>query len=105
MTKEQIKENLKQRLLNNHKDILEDICMTVHNCADCFDETVKRVRCNPHVETVYLSENGFCIEIYDPKTNEDLISLAEKHGYKVTLIFEKNNFAMIEYKKDGGIKS
>ena len=34
-----------------------------------------------------------------------LCSLQEKHGYKVTLIFEKNNFAMIEYKKDGGIKS
>lgn len=99
MTKEQINEDLKQHLLENHKNILKDICMNVHNCADCFDESTRKVCCNPHVDTFHVSKNAFYIESYgDSRTNKVLLDMAEKYGYEAGVIFE-NGICMIKYWK------
>lgn len=101
MTKEQIKENIKLRLLDNHKAILEDICMSVHNCADCFDWIQKKLYCKPciELETFHVSKNTFCIEAYyDSKFNRTLIDIARKHGYEAGIMFE-NGICMIKYWK------
>ena len=101
--KEQLKENMKQYFLNNHKDILRTICMTVNNCADCFITstcgTIIKTYCKPHVETFHLRKDTFCIESYDsPKVNRELLDLAETHGYKSGLILE-NGIVFIKYWK------
>ena len=101
MTKEQIKQNMKKQLLNNHKYILKDICMNVNNCIDCLDEVTRELYCCPCVcmKAFYLTKESFCIESYDDQElNRDLINLADSYGYNAGLIC-KDDCCMIKYWK------
>lgn len=102
-TEEQVKENIRQYLLNNHKGILRGICMTVNDCADCFIEstcgTIIKTYCEPHVETFHVSKKSFCIKSSDSqRVNRELLDVAETYGYKVGLILE-NGIVFFKYWK------
>lgn len=102
-TEEQIKGNIRQYLLNNHKDILQTVCMIINDCADCFIEstcgTIIKTYCNPHVETFHVSKESFCIKASDSqRVNRELLDVAETYGYKVGLILE-NGIVFFKYWK------
>ena len=46
----------REQILIIHKDLLKDLCMEIHNCIDCLNETTKKIYCNPYIETFYLSD-------------------------------------------------
>lgn len=48
---------------DNYMEILKDICMRLHNCADCYDDSTTQACCNPQIEMEIfnLTECSFCI--------------------------------------------
>lgn len=83
---------------DNHMEILKDICITLHNCADCYEDSTTQACCNPQIEMEIfnLTESSFCIECYDPETNRKLFDIGKRHGYEVIIDDEES---LIRYKK------
>lgn len=84
---------------DNHMGILKDICMTLHNCADCYDVSTRQSYCNPQIEMEIfnLTERSFCIECYDSAdTNRRLFDIGKQHVYEVIIDDEES---LIRYKK------
>lgn len=90
--------NKMNTVTDNHMEILKDICMTLHNCADCYDDSTTQACCNPQIEMEIfnLTECSFCIECYDSDTNRRLFDIGKQREYEV----ERNDKeSLMEYMK------
>lgn len=90
---------LKMTLEKMHKKIIGNICCTINNCADCYD--CNGYDCRPYnrVNLFEVTQNGFHIEAYDDKTNEELFEIANCCGYKATFVKEDNATMIKFYRK------
>ena len=88
-----IKEYIEKQKKNLHKDILSDICLLLHNCAECRE-------CNPseilYREVQKATQSCFYIEPYDSKTNIKLLDIAKKHNYHAGFVNWKDGM-MIKF--------
>jgi len=85
------------------KAFQEDICMCLHNCADCYDEETRKTTCNPaaRIKNDIFAENeqSFCTEYYPGTgTQEQLRKAAHKNGYSM-IIFPDQNMICFNKKK------
>lgn len=69
-------------------NILQELCICINNCADCYNEETRKVECAPlasleHHGELYLSDSSFYLNSYDKQTNEELFEVAAKYGYHV----------------------
>lgn len=66
-----------------HKNVLSDICLLLHNCGDCKE-------CNPlevlYADILEITQNCFYLELYDSKTNMELLDIAKKHNYNAGFV-------------------
>lgn len=93
---------IEQKRKMTHKKIITEICLLINNCADCYNEEVKKTVCCPLncVELFKVTEKSFYIEPYDNKTNIKLIDIAEQYGYKLGFIMEENEIKSIKFWKE-----
>lgn len=91
---------IEQKRKEAHKDIIKDICIVINNCADCYNEECKKVKCNPYncIELYKVSGKSFYIEPYGSKTNRELIDIATKHGYKTEFVIDGEEIYIKFYK-------
>lgn len=82
-------ESVKHRL-NLHKEVLQNLCVEIHNCADCYQEEKRRVECEPLHELLsevfQVTENSFYLEPYGSQTNRRLVVAAAECGYQCGLV-------------------
>ena len=73
-----------------HKEIITDICMTINNCANCFNDETRKTDCFPlHCVKLHkVTANSFYMETYSSKTNRELLDIASQHGYEAGFIME-----------------
>lgn len=76
-----------------HKNILEDICLKLKNCADCYNEDTGKVECCPmchlYAELHEVTADTLFLEPYNSKTHTEFAEIASKHGYEMTIVGEK----------------
>lgn len=91
-----------QKRKEAHKEIIFDICMTINNCACCYNDETRRTDCYPLncVELHKVTANSFCMVPRDnSKTNRELIEIAEDHGYKVGFVMDDGEMVMKFWKE------
>lgn len=80
---------VKKQRLNHHKEVLKELCVELHNCADCYNEETRRVECDPlrelSSEVYQVTENGFLLEPYSSQTNRKMVAVADRCGYQCGL--------------------
>lgn len=84
-------------------ELLKDLCMEIHNCADCHNEETGKVECNPAArlerDIFSVDQNSFAMDFYaDIKLQRKLSKVATKHGYEFQstpeqcmIVFSKSN--------------
>jgi len=78
-------ENLKLEQAEAHKNIILDLCLLLHNCADCTDCNIGcMVRL---LELCKITKVSFRIpDEYGNDTNRKFLSIADKNNYEVSFI-------------------
>lgn len=83
----------KDQISEIHKNILEDICLKLKNCADCYNEETEKTECCPmchlYAELHDVTADTFFLEPYNSKTHTEFAEIASKHGYEMTIVGEK----------------
>lgn len=86
-----------------HKDILEDICLKLKNCADCHNEETGKVECCPmrnlYAELNDVTADTFFMEPYNSKIHTAFAEIASKHGYEMTFTGRKDQELVKFYRK------
>lgn len=84
------KEEVRNQRLNLHKEFLKELCVELHNCADCYNEGIRRVECDPlhelSLEVYQVTENAFYLEPRNSQTNRKMVVVADKCGYQCGLV-------------------
>lgn len=91
----------KQKRLEEHREIITNICMTVNNCANCHNDETRRTDCFPLncVDLHKVTANSFYMESFDnSQTNRELLDIASQNGYEAGFIKE-DNAIMIKFWK------
>lgn len=85
-----------------HKEIINEICLYLNNCANCYNEETRCTECNPAICTscqIYeKTETTFCMDIYSKETNDGLIRIASQYGYDAEIVGESGQ-ECLEFRK------
>lgn len=77
------------------KELLEDICILLNNCANCKTcAPTDELKC--YSGLIITTPDTFYIEPYEEKTNAKLIKIAEQHGYKAGII-TKGDYTYLQF--------
>lgn len=80
------------------KRILEDICVTLRNCANCKEcDPEHELKCYAGLDII--TPEVFHIEPYDDKTNQQLIKIAHQHNYGANIVTDYDEEYIDFYKK------
>lgn len=91
-------ENLKIEQAKIHEGIIMDLCVLLHNCADC---TECNIKCMVHLlDLCKITKDSFRIpDQYGNKTNRKFLSIAEKNNYIVSFIEVDNGDYYTQFEK------
>lgn len=91
-------ENLKIEQAEEHKNIIMDLCVLLHNCADC---TECNVSCMMRLlELRKVTKDSFRIpDEYSNPTNRKFLSIADKNNYTVSFIEVDNGDYYTQFEK------
>lgn len=91
-------EDLKIEQAEAHKNIIMDLCVLLHNCADCTEcNMVCMVRL---LELCKITKDSFRIPgEYNNSINLNFLYLASKNYYKASFIEVDNGNRFIEFRK------
>lgn len=91
-------EKLKIEQAEEHKNIIMDLCVLLHNCADCTECNIKcMVRL---LELCKVTKDSFRIpDQYESKTNRKFSNIAEKNNYTVSFIEIDNEDFYTQFEK------
>lgn len=91
-------EKLKIEQSEKHKNIIMDLCILLHNCADCTECNIKHmVRL---LDICKVTKDSFRIpDQYENKTNRKFMSIAEKNNYTVSFIEVENGDFYTQFEK------
>jgi len=87
-----------------HKPVLEEMCITLHNCADCYEPSTPEPKCGSRckpcerMDNVYdVTEHSFCIEPYSDKVNLTLIAIGHSFGYTCHMVCEDGQVTALRF--------
>lgn len=85
-----VKEKIEEIHKEIHKEIIEDICLIINNCAECFNDEIMQVDCCPLqcVELYDITADSFYIDCYFNLLVE-LADIAFEHGYGISVTKEE----------------
>lgn len=91
-------EKLRTEQAEEHKNIIMDLCVLLHNCANCTECNIKcMVRL---LDLCKVTKDSFRIpDQYENKTNRKFLSIAEKNNYTVSFIEVDNGDFYTQFEK------
>lgn len=91
-------EKLKIEQAEEHKNIIMDLCILLHNCADCTECNIKcMVRL---LDLCKVTKNSFRIpDEYNNNINRKFMDTAVKHGYVISFIEVDNRDFYTQFEK------
>lgn len=82
-----------------HLEILEDICRTIHNCADCYNDEVSRPECyvlsRLRLDLYHVTEASFEMDLYSNKVLHEFKEIAGKYNYEIKQITKGDAIGII----------
>lgn len=92
-------ENLKIEQAKVHENIIMNLCVFLHNCADC---TECNIGCMVHLLNLCkVTKNSFRIpNEYSNNINRKFMDISVKHGYVVSFIEVDNGDFYTQFEKN-----